>query len=49
MTETTGWQGYALFTNQGLGQMQAQKEGFVQQVETIEISPFMVVNGLRWW
>ena len=49
VTETTGWQGYALFTDQGLGQMQAQKEGFVQQVETIEISPFMVVNGLRWW
>lgn len=36
VTETTGWQGYALFTDQSLEQMQLEKGGLVQQVETYD-------------
>ena len=36
VTESTGWQGYALFTHQGLEQMQAEKHAFVQQIESYE-------------
>ena len=36
VSESTGWKGYALFTNQGLERMQADKESFVQQTESYE-------------
>jgi len=36
VTESTGWRGYALFTNQGLERMQTDKESFVQQTESYE-------------
>ena len=36
VTETTGWQGYALFTDQGLEQLQIEKGAFVQQTESYE-------------
>ena len=36
VAESTGWQGYALFTQQGLEQMQADKKPFVQQTESYE-------------
>jgi len=36
VTESTGWQGYALFTYQGLERMQTDKAAFVQQTETYE-------------
>ena len=36
VAESTGWQGYALFTNQGLEQMQTDKASFVQQTESYE-------------
>jgi len=36
VAESTGWQGYALFTNQGLEQMQTDKASFVQQSESYE-------------
>jgi uncharacterized protein DUF2652 len=36
VTESTGWQGYALFTNQGLERMQVDKASFVQQIESYE-------------
>ena len=36
VSETTGWKGYALFTNQGLERMQADKTSFVQQTESYE-------------
>jgi hypothetical protein len=36
VSESTGWKGYALITNQGLEQMQADKTAFVQQTESYE-------------
>ena len=36
VTESTGWQGYALFTHQGLEHAQADKSAFVQQTESYE-------------
>ena len=36
VTESTGWRGYALFTNQGLERMQTDKESFVRQTESYE-------------
>jgi hypothetical protein len=36
VAESTGWKGYALFTNQGLEHMQTGKETFVQQTESYE-------------
>jgi hypothetical protein len=36
VTESTGWQGYALFTSQGLKHMQTDKTSFVQQTESYE-------------
>ena len=36
VTESTGWQGYALFTNQGLERAQMDKAAFVQQTEAYE-------------
>ena len=36
VTESTGWKGYALFTNQGLEHMQTDKASFVQQTESYE-------------
>ena len=36
VTESTGWKGYALFTNQGLQRMQTDKESFVRQTESYE-------------
>ena len=36
VAESTGWRGYALFTNQGLERMQTDKEAFVQQTESYE-------------
>ena len=36
VSESTGWQGYALFTRQGLEQMQMDKSIFVQQTESYE-------------
>jgi len=36
VTESTGWQGYALFTNQGLERMQADKTPFIRQIESYE-------------
>jgi hypothetical protein len=36
VSESTGWQGYALFTGQGLEQMQSGKGSFIQQNESYE-------------
>jgi hypothetical protein len=36
VSENTGWQGYALFTHQGLERMQTDKASFVQQTESYE-------------
>ena len=36
VAESTGWKGYALFTNQGLESMQTDKASFVQQAESYE-------------
>jgi hypothetical protein len=36
VAESTGWKGYALFTNQGLEHMQTDKASFVQQTESYE-------------
>jgi hypothetical protein len=36
VSESTGWKGYALFTNQGLEHMQTDKKPFVQQTESYE-------------
>ena len=36
VSESTGWRGYALFTNQGLEHMQTDKTSFVQQTESYE-------------
>jgi hypothetical protein len=36
VSESTGWRGYALFTNPGLDHMQADKEAFIQQTESYE-------------
>lgn len=36
VSESTGWQGYALFTNQSLEHLRADKSPFVQQVEAYE-------------
>ena len=36
VSESTGWRGYALFTHQGLEQMQTDKSPFVQQSESYE-------------
>ena len=36
VSESTGWRGYALFTNQGLERMQTDKGSFVQQTESYE-------------
>jgi len=36
VSESTGWRGYALFTNQGLERMQTDKNSFVQQTESYE-------------
>ena len=36
VSESTGWRGYALFTNQGLERMQTDKVAFTQQTESYE-------------
>jgi hypothetical protein len=36
VSESTGWQGYALFTNQGLERMQTDKKTFIEQSESYE-------------
>ena len=36
VSESTGWRGYALFTNQGLERMQTDKASFIQQTESYE-------------
>lgn len=36
VSESTGWKGYALFTNQGLEHMHTDKASFVQQTESYE-------------
>src|SRR5215208_8493201 len=36
VAQSTGWKGYALFTNQGLEHMQADKASFIQQTESYE-------------
>ena len=36
VADSTGWRGYALFTDQGLQHMQTDKEGFVRQTESYE-------------
>ena len=36
VSESTGWRGYALFTDQGLQHMQTAREAFVQQTESYE-------------
>lgn len=36
VADSTGWKGYALFTNQGLERMQTDKSSFVQQTESYE-------------
>lgn len=36
VSESTGWKGYALFTEQGLEHMQAEKDLFLQQRESYE-------------
>lgn len=36
VAESTGWQGYALFTNQGLERLQTDKDSFLRQTESYE-------------
>jgi hypothetical protein len=36
VSESTGWKGYVLITNQGLERMQADKTSFVQQTESYD-------------
>jgi uncharacterized protein DUF2652 len=36
VSESTGWRGYALFTDQGLERMQTDKPSFVRQTESYE-------------
>ena len=36
VAESTGWRGYALFTNQGLERTQTDKTSFIQQAESYE-------------
>lgn len=36
VSQSTGWHGYALFTNQGLDNMRTDKKSFVQQTEAYE-------------
>src|SRR5215510_13988218 len=36
VAESTGWQGYVLFTHQGLDRLQADKAPFIQQTESYE-------------
>jgi hypothetical protein len=36
VAESTGWKGYALFTDQGLEHMQTDKTSFVPQTESYE-------------
>jgi hypothetical protein len=36
VSESTGWKGYALFTNQGLARLQTEKASFLQQTESYE-------------
>jgi len=36
VSETTGWQGYALFTDQALEQMQCSKDNYFRRCETYE-------------
>jgi hypothetical protein len=36
VTESTGWNGYALFTRQSLDRLQADKAPFIQQTESYE-------------
>ena len=36
VSKSTGWQGYALFTNQGLERLQTDKTSFIQQTESYE-------------
>jgi hypothetical protein len=36
VAESTGWRGYALFTQQGLERIQADKQAFIQQSESYE-------------
>jgi uncharacterized protein DUF2652 len=36
VSESTGWKGYALFTNQGMEHIQTDKGSFVQQTESYE-------------
>jgi class 3 adenylate cyclase len=36
VAESTGWEGYALFTDQGLEHMHTDKKAFIQQIETYE-------------
>ena len=36
VSESTGWKGYALFTNQGLERLQTDKNSFLQQTESYE-------------
>ena len=36
VSESTGWKGYALFTNQGLERLQTDKKSFVRQTESYE-------------
>jgi hypothetical protein len=36
VAESTGWQGYALFTNQGLERLQTDKAAFLRQTESYE-------------
>jgi hypothetical protein len=36
VAESTGWKGYALFTDQGLERLQTEKTSFVQQKESYE-------------
>jgi hypothetical protein len=36
VTESTGWNGYVLFTGHCLGRMQEDKKPFIQQTETYE-------------
>jgi len=36
VAESTGWKGYALFTDQGLERMQTDKKTFIQQTESYE-------------
>jgi hypothetical protein len=36
VAESTGWRGYALFTDQGLEHMQVKEKSFIQQTESYE-------------